>query len=132
MQGVCIRKQNAMKKFILFTIVALLSISVFAQNGIEVSAQQNRTIQKRIEATPQVKIYPNPCKNNKVNVEFKSHFISEIQLVNIAGKIVLHKNYNFTEAKKEIRLDNIQNGIYIIKIVATDNSTIVKKLIVSK
>lgn len=121
-----------MKKIILFTIVTLLSILVFVQNGSAITAQQNSVIHKKTEVNPQVIIYPNPCKNNKVNVEFKSHFISGIQLVNIAGKTVLRKKYDFSEAKKEIRLDDIQNGIYIIRITATDNETIVKKLIVSK
>ena len=132
MLEVCFRKQKAMKQIILFTLTAFLSISVFAQPGIINIAKQNSAIHEKKEETPQVKIYPNPCKNNKVNVEFKSHLISEVQLINIVGKVVLLKNYDFMEMKKEIRLDGIQNGMYLLKVKSTDNKVVVKKFIISR
>ncbi len=121
-----------MKQIILIAITAFLSIAGFSQSEVAIYAKQNSAIHKKTAEVLQVNIYPNPCKNSKVNVEFKSHLISEIQLINIAGKTVLKKTYISSGMKRELRLDNIQNGIYLFKITSTDNKVVVKKFIVSK
>ena len=121
-----------MKRITLFLITAFLTISVYSQTGFNNSAKQNSTFLTKKQNTPEVKIYPNPCKNSRVNIEFKSHPISEIQLTNIAGKVVLKKKFDFAEMKKQLQLNGIQNGMYLLQVKSTDNKTVVKKFIVSK
>jgi hypothetical protein len=121
-----------MKHIILFLTAAFLTISVYSQTATNYSNQQNSSFLTQKQNTPEVKIYPNPCKNSRVNVEFKSHLISEIQLTNIAGKVVLKKKFDFAEMKKQVQLNDIQNGMYLLQVKSTDNKKVVKKFIVSK
>ncbi len=121
-----------MKRIALLFVATLISVVVFSQTGINIYAHQSSTALARKQNSPEVKIYPNPSKNNRVTVEFKSHYISEIQLTNIAGKQVLKRNFDFAEKKKQLQLNGIQNGMYLLKVKSTDNKTVVKKFIVSK
>ena len=107
-------------------------MSVFSQTTFNNSTPKGNSIFTKKQNASEVKIYPNPCRNSRITVEFKSHPISEIQLTNIAGKVVLKKKFNFAEMKKQLQLNNIQNGMYLLQIKSVDNKTIVKKFIVSK
>lgn len=115
-----------MKQFLLVSLFILLCSPVFSQNNWSNSI----TDKDKIEA--QLKIYPNPCKNSKVTVDFHSKEISEIRLANITGKQVLRKKYEFPTHKTQLQLHDIPNGIYLIQVKTTDNKTLVKKLMVSK
>ena len=121
-----------MKRIILFLIAVFISATLFSQNGITVYGQQNNSFLEKKQNTPELKIYPNPCKGDKVTVEFKSHQIAEIQLTNITGKQVFNKKFNFTENKIQLQLNDIPNGMYLLKVKSVDNKTVVKKFIISK
>jgi hypothetical protein len=79
-----------------------------------------------------VKIYPNPCKEDKVTIEFNNQEISEIRLTNIIGKEVLLKQFQFFENKKQIELTEIPNGIYLMQIKTTEGEFVVKKLMITR
>lgn len=115
-----------MRKYILVVLLFAFSIPAFAQNS------WNNSITEKEKVEANLKIYPNPCKINKVTVDFYSKEISEIRLTNITGKQVLLKKYNFTSSKLQVPLYDIPNGIYLIQIKTTDNKLIVKKLLVSR
>ena len=121
-----------MKQIILFTIAVFIYISGFSQNNVSNSSNWNNSFFEEKQNTPELKIYPNPCKGEKITLELKSHQIAEIQLTNITGKQVFNKKFNFAENKKQIQLNNIPNGIYLLKVKSTDNKTVVKKFIISK
>jgi len=126
------RKLKVMKHIILFSISVLLTFVSFSQNNINGSdSWNNPTIEGKLKS-PELKIYPNPVKGNKVTIDFKSDVISEIQITNIAGKQVLHKKFRFEANKTELQLNDIQNGMYLLKVKSVDNKIVVKKLIVSK
>lgn len=121
-----------MKKIILLLIISTFYFSGFSQNSSTSSESwDNPGITENI-ATFEPKIYPNPCKLEKVTIELPEQEISEIKLTNIAGKEVLLKKFDFTENKKQIQLTEIPNGIYLIRIKTTDNKFMVKKLIVAR
>jgi hypothetical protein len=67
-----------------------------------------------------------------LTIELKTQQISEIRLSNITGKEVFLKKFQFTENKTQIQLNEIPNGIYILKITTSDRKMVVKKLMVSK
>ena len=121
-----------MKRIILLTIAVFIYISGFSQNNVSNSSNWNNSFFEEKQNTPELKIYPNPCKGEKITLELKSHQIAEIQLTNITGKQVFNKKFNFAENKKQIQLNNIPNGIYLLKVKSTDNKTVVKKFIISK
>ena len=123
-----IRKFDAMKHFLLVVFILFLfsitSKATFA--GFEDPVFQEDVNQLEL------KIYPNPCKTDKLTIELGSKQIAEYQITNIAGKQIQKKEFSYPENKKQILLDNIRSGIYLIRVKSVDNKTIVKKLIVSK
>ena len=121
-----------MKRIILLILAVSISVTVFSQNGITVYGQQNSSFFDEKQNTPELKFYPNPCKGEKVTIDFNTHQIAEIQITNITGKQVFSKKFNFTESKKQLQLNNIPNGIYLLKVKSVDNKTVVKKFIISK
>ncbi|MEN8117597.1 MAG: T9SS type A sorting domain-containing protein [Bacteroidota bacterium] len=115
-----------MKQIILIVVVVFLNLAAFSQYNPDSFSINNETIK------PELKIYPNPCKNNKVTVDFSTKEITEVRLTNIAGKEVLLKKYQLPTHKLQLQLNNIPNGLYIIRIKTSDNKSTVKKLVVSK
>lgn len=115
-----------MMKFILVILLFAFSFTAFSQNGWD------NTITDKEKIESELKLYPNPCKNSKVTVDFQSKEITEIRLSNITGKQVLLKKYNFPTHKTQLLLNDIPNGMYLIQVKTSDNKTLVKKLMVSK
>jgi endonuclease I/chitodextrinase len=72
----------------------------------------------------QVKLYPNPVKNN-LTVNLKSDITTKIEIYDILGKRVLGRTLNETSS---INLQGLNTGIYIVKITQ-NNASISKKLI---
>lgn len=125
-------KLKKMKKFTLIFIVAILTLSGFSQNASGSSSGWNNINFEENNTSSELKIYPNPCTDNKLTIEFKTQEITEIRLTSITGKEVFLKKFQFAENKKQILLNDIPNGIYIVKITTSDQKMIVKKLMVSK
>ena len=120
-----------MKRIILLYIISFFYISGFSQNTVYKSSFLENTVQED-NSEIQLKIYPNPCKQEKVTIELVSHEIAEVSLINIAGKEVMLKKFQLAENKKEIQLTDIPNGIYLIRIKTTDDQPVVKKLIIAR
>lgn len=114
-----------MKKFILVVLLFAFNLSVFAQDTWD------NTISDKEKLESELKLYPNPCKNSKITVDFQSKEITEIRLTNITGKQVLKKKYDFPTHKTQLQLHDIPNGVYLIQVKTSDNKTLVKKLLVS-
>ncbi|WP_281322187.1 S8 family serine peptidase [Flavobacterium aestivum] len=70
-------------------------------------------------------IYPNPVKDQKVNIITPSNSIKNIRISDISGKKVL----SLQTVNKELNLPNLPKGVYIIK-VEQDGKTSTQKLIV--
>ena len=79
----------------------------------------------------ELRVYPNPVKNERVTVEIFDDEIIEIRLINIAGKEVINKKISSGTTKSQLVLYEIPNGIYFIRVKTETSKTFVKKLIVS-
>lgn len=121
-----------MKHILIIIFAVFLSLAGFSQNNIPTSSNLNDPFLETKQDTPELKIYPNPCKTEKITIDFNSHQIAEVIITNITGKQVLKKKFDFTETKKQLQLNGIQNGMYLVKVKSVDNKTVVKKLILSK
>lgn len=74
-------------------------------------------------------VYPNPTNNNltvKFNLENSS--IVSINVVDLAGKVVYYSTNNHVEGinNSTINVANLVNGIYFVKLTASDYSSTVK------
>ncbi len=68
-------------------------------------------------------LYPNPS-TNYVEISSPETPISEIQVYDLSGKLVISNKYN-SEANINLNISSISNGIYLLKI----NNQVTKKLI---
>ncbi len=121
-----------MKQIILFTIAIFITFAGFSQNNFRSSSEINDSFLKEKPIIPALKIYPNPCKTEKITIDFNNNKIAEIVITNITGKQVLKEKYDFAETKKQLQINDIQDGIYLVKVSSTDKKSVVKKLIISK
>jgi hypothetical protein len=120
-----------MRKFLLILFFLLL-LSGFSQYlhanspvwGSQLSDENNFSLE--------LKVYPNPCTDGKVTVELNNQEISEVRLTNITGKEVFLKKFQLAENKKEIQLNDIPNGLYIIRIITSNQKQVMKKLMVAR
>ena len=119
-----------MKKIILALILSAFYFAGISQgSGVEKIAVTNPTAQNTFS---ELKVYPNPCKQEKVTIESNSNNISEISITNIAGKQVYLKKFITPEHKIQVELSELPNGIYLVKTKTMDEKQVVKKLIVAK
>ena len=73
----------------------------------------------------ELKIYPNPIKDYLgIDANFQNQ-ISSIEIINTLGQVILKEN-NVTN---KIETNNLQAGIYIVKIILKDGKTINRKII---
>ena len=74
----------------------------------------------------QLRLFPNPAVSNSViqwgtDIEMKS-----IQIIDITGKTLLSTQVN----NHQLKLENLPNGSYIIKLTSINNEVFVKKMII--
>lgn len=72
-----------------------------------------------------VTIYPNPSQS-EINIE-SSISLNSLYIYDSLGRIVLSKNETFT--KNTININNLQNGLYWIKVFDFEGNTIVKSVL---
>ena len=115
-----------MKQFILALFIFVFPFQLLANES------WNDNLLQKEELETELKVYPNPVKNNQVTIALQTKEMKEVRLVNIPGKEVLHEILDFPEQKKTVKLNNIPNGIYIIQIKTTEDKVISKKLMISR
>jgi len=78
-----------------------------------------------------VKLYPNPLTNNRtIKLSFDLPIKGHVSIYSVTGKQVFYDVVN-NENKKEINVENLTNGIYMLK-VSTEKASTVRKVVVMK
>jgi hypothetical protein len=93
--------------------------------------KDNIISQEKPHFIQELKIYPNPAKSGPVKLELSNGEILEIHIIDIRGKKILVKKPEHAVTISEISLDEVPDGIYIVRVKTKANKLIVKKLIVS-
>lgn len=76
-----------------------------------------------------VTFYPNPVTGNQFTVKANEN-IKTIEVINLIGQAVLkHENKN-VNGEVVVYYDNIDRGMYLVKVTFSDNGVIVKKILV--
>ena len=118
-----------MNKILLTSIFLLLLFASYAPPnglfGLQEPQPANEMKQKELV------IYPNPAESGQVTLELNSGEISEIRLINITGKEVLLEKSDYGVQQHTLKLNDIPNGIYFVRVQTTDNKTYVQKLVIS-
>ena len=120
-----------MKQFILLITGIFLFLPVLPGEPESGRMQQEPDVQKEELSPYDLRVYPNPCKTGAVTLEMEENAIAEIHLINIAGKEVLQQKTTFETGKYQLKLDQVPNGIYLLRVRTSDDKIVIKKLIVS-
>ena len=115
-----------MKHFLLVLLILLFQFPVLAEGNRRASSQEKEKIESEL------KVYPNPVKNNQVTISFQTREIAEVRFVSITGKEVLKKMYDFPVQKTSILLNEIPNGLYILQIKTSEDYQVAKKLMIAR
>ena len=106
-------------KYILLTV--LMSVSFVAINASDGSLVSTS------EQTTDIKIYPNPVIIGAVLTIDAGKEIESIQVMNIVGEVLKTEKYNETTIAK-LNTDNLNEGIFFLKISFVDKSNSTKRL----
>lgn len=78
-----------------------------------------------------LKVYPNPLTNsNGVSVLFNKNVSAQINIYDLTGKLVISDEIA-NASVKEINISSLNNGVYMLQIVA-DNASTSRKIVVMK
>jgi len=65
-----------------------------------------------------IRIYPNPVKE-RIYIEIKDLFVSSVQIFNIRGQLI--KTFNISLGLNTYDIDDLDTGIYILKVFTNDD-----------
>lgn len=102
--------------------IADISGSIYKVKGGEIFDTQSFS-------ESQVSVTPNPATNN-VRILLDGYLISKIDIIDLKGAIVFSEN-NILLSEKNISLESIKSGVYVIKILSDNGHSIFKKLIIN-
>lgn len=121
-----------MKQILLIFSLLLTQIACYSHvYSVNTWGWETTSITETQKNQPELKLYPNPCKDKKVTIELNADLISEIRLINIAGKEVFIKKIEIPVSRQQLELSAIPNGIFMVQVKTTDNKILVKKLLVT-
>lgn len=92
-----------------------LSWTCYSATGKQNTASLNKVEAKDLE------IYPNPVSNQEIFVKGNTHNIQKAEIYNLQGKAMQTINQPFKNSKNSLKIKNLEQGIYILKL---DNSTL--------
>jgi hypothetical protein len=75
-----------------------------------------------------VNIQPNPVTNNQFTVACKQA-ITSIEVVSIVGQSVYFRDYASRPRDVKVVLNNMSEGVYLVKVKFANNQTVIKKII---
>lgn len=120
-----------MKKTVLILLVVTLSLSVMAQKntvtGTGVSAR-TETVPTMADQS-ELKIFPVPVKENNFTVTSVRE-IAMIKITNIIGQEVYRAKFPTPVFTTQVFLSNPQRGMYLVTVIFTDDSRVVRKIMV--
>jgi hypothetical protein len=115
---------------VLFVILALFLHSAITAN--EFSSGTGFTPDSKSSLViEEWRVFPNPVLHKKFTIDLSGNFISEIRISNIAGKQVYEKKFTLPVSQFEFSTDNLPDGIYLLRINASNNSSRTIKLLIS-
>ena len=81
-----------------------------------------------------LKVYPNPITENNymtiVNETDKK--IKKISLINFLGKTVFDQNVNMDSKKNRLNINKLPHGIYLLRIMFSDDTMKTTKIVISR
>jgi hypothetical protein len=119
-----------MKHFLLILIVVAFPINLFSQKdsvNYSISSAQKELLREVSDVD--VSIYPVPVRENTFTIRSDKE-ISSIKITNIIGQDIFRIKYGTPQLLAKIVLENPRRGMYMVVIIFSDNTRIVKKVMI--
>lgn len=119
-----------MKHYLLILFVLSFSPDLFSQRDtVNFSLSSPRKELIRDAYNVNVSIYPVPVRENNFTVKSDKE-MSSIKIINIIGQDIFRVKYNTPQLLSKIVLDNPRRGIYLVVILFSDDTRVVKKVMI--
>ena len=121
-----------MKKFLLISLLVFSVLSLEAQkDSINIAAIQNPGPVNAERPLISVSIYPVPVRDNYFSIKCDREF-TFIKITNIIGQDIFRAQFNNPVIYNKVFLDNPKRGMYLVTIIFTDGSRVVKKIMIEQ
>jgi hypothetical protein len=121
-----------MKKSLLFIFLIILTLTLHAQKDtITIAGIPPQKDISRDIANVNVSIYPVPVRENSFTIK-TDRDVSFIKITNIIGQDVFRVKYINPQQLIRIALENSKRGMYLVTIIFSDGTRVVKKIMVEE
>jgi hypothetical protein len=121
-----------MKQFLLLILFIIFVLTANAQGDTTTFSANLSQKAGLIDATGvNVNIYPVPVINNSFTIKSDKE-ISAIKITNIIGQDIYRVRYNNPMLLSKIILDNPGRGMYLVIVIFSDYTRIVKKIMIEQ
>lgn len=117
-----------MKRLLTF-ILGLVFFGTLSAQPVYTGKVGGQVAGETIHTALDVKVYPNPVHYKRFTIEVFNQTIQEIRITNIAGNQVFYKKFTAPVTRYQVVLENIPNGIYLLKITSPGSSKTLKLLV---
>lgn len=119
-----------MKKFLLIIFLLFLSVLLRSQKeSATYTPSQGSSVRETSNYT--INIFPVPVKNNNFTIKTNKD-ISFVKVTNIIGQDIFRIKYNNPQQIIKVSLDNPERGMYLVTIIFSDGTRIVKKIMIEE
>jgi len=120
-----------MKKSLLLIHLIIFTFTLQAQKDTTAigTIQQNDMFNDA--ASIYVSIYPVPVRENRFTIK-TDRDVSFIRITNIIGQDIFSSKYNTPQQLNRITLENPKRGMYLVSIIFSDGSRVVKRIMVEE
>lgn len=121
-----------MKKSLLFIVLLIFTLSLQAQKDtINIASTVPQKDIPRYINNVNVSIYPVPVKENNFTIK-TDRDVSFVKITNIIGQDIFRVQFSNPQQLNRILLDNPKRGMYLVTIIFSDGTRVVKKIMVEE
>jgi hypothetical protein len=121
-----------MKQSLLFIFLIVFAFTLQAQrDSVNVAGSLSQKDISRDPSYINVSIYPVPVRENSFTIRTDRN-ISIVKVTNIIGQDILREQYNDPQQLVKIFINNPKRGMYLVSIIFSDGTRIVKKIMVEE
>jgi len=125
-------KKVFMKKSLLFILLLIFTITLQAQKDtINVIGTLPQKDISKDAANINVTIYPVPVRENSFTIK-TDRDVSFVKITNIIGQDIFRVQYKNPLQLTRILLDNPKRGMYLVTIIFSDGTRVVKKIMIEE
>lgn len=121
-----------MKKSLLLIFLSIFTLSLHAQkDSLNIARSLSQKESAKDPAAISVNIYPVPVRENSFTIK-TDRDISFIKITNIIGQDIFRVQYSNPQQLIKVFLDNPKRGMYLVTMLFTDGTRVVKKIMVEE